>query len=154
MKYFTKQWYNECQKESYFHISKKAKILAEELRKQNQRVLDEYQEYYIKIEPLLPDCIKNINMHDCRIVDSGFIGKNFHMNIDSSGGFCDLDKLTFVNAEILDRDIDLDGAWWLYDEIYIQPSNRYEMHILFHSKKRTLGEMVIVFDEIVPEKFE
>lgn len=138
MKYFTKQWYQGNQK---LFISKKMRNLS-------HKAFDDYQEHYKQIEPSLPDNMKDFHLHDCIIVDNEFIGKDFHMKIDSSNSACSLEKLIFVNAKILECDINLDKATWLYDEVYLQ-QNHFEMHILFDSKKCELGEMVIAFDEII-----
>ena len=148
MKYFTKQWYQDCQKESMLYCNKNTKTLAQQLRKQIQKVHNDYQNHYLQIEPYLHNDIKKINMHDCKITDSGFSKNDFYMLIDSSQGFCSVDKLIFTNAEILKKDINLDNVWWLYDEIYLN-QNAYEMHILFDSKDCKLGEMVIIFDDII-----
>lgn len=140
MKYFTKQWYRNNQKPFCF----------KKVHMQSEKVMDDYWEHYSRIELHLPESIKKIHtnqgmdMHDCKIIDSGFVGKDFYMNIDSNGGFCSVNKLIFTNAEVLKSDINLDNAWWLYDEVYIQ-ENRYEMHMLFHSKTGELGEMIILF---------
>jgi len=146
MKYFTKQWYKNNQK-LFRH-------------KKGQKALQEYYEYYRQIEPRLPDSIKNMVdidiMHDCIIVDNCFVGKDFHMKIDSRGCYRSVEKLVFINAEIVESDIDLAHATWLYDEVYIQ-QERYEMQILFWSKNcgksnpGDLGEMTIRFDEVVIE---
>jgi len=144
MKYFTKEWYENCQ---IYHRS-------EELEKQIEKSTKDYWEHYDKIEPKLPDCVKYkyVNLHDCKIIDSGFEGKNFYMNIDSSGGFCDVNKLTFVNAEILESDVGSNQKlWWLYDELYFfqDRTDCYERHILFATPNGGLAEMIIVFDDII-----
>ena len=100
-------------------------------------------------------------MHDCLIVKSGFIGKDFYMDIKSDS-FCvfgktgeldaTIEKLTFVNAEILenDSDIDLGIATWLCNEVYLRES-QYEMQILFWAKNNEIAEMAIAFDDIIIE---
>jgi len=144
MKYFTKQWYKNNQK---IFVNKKG-----------LKILQEYVEYYKQIEPRLPDNIKAFNlqqtMHDCIVKEHGFVGKDFHMKIDSRGCYSSVEKLVFVNAEIMESDINLDDATWLYEEVYIL-QERYEMQILFWSKNcgktnpSILGEMTIRFDETI-----
>jgi len=152
MKYFTKNWHESIQKTIVYRSS--------EVEKQIEKAEYDYQDHYKKFEPFFPECVKkfnndDFNMHDCLIICIDFIGKGFCMEIDSSSGFCDVDKLTFVNAQILEMDGCLNGGTWLYDEVYLHQGrkDRYEMHILFHaySEEPELGEMIIVFDKIIIE---
>jgi hypothetical protein len=145
MKYFTKQWYQKSQKAPWFKKS----------HMECQKVFDQYQEHYKKIESQLPDIIKFINtdnMHDSKIINSkiingSFKGKDFHMQIDFADSPYSFKEIVFINAEILKIDSYLENACWLYHEIYLH-RNHYEMHILFYSIKNELGEMIIVFDKI------
>ena len=155
MKYFTKQNFLNNQKNIGFFgipISEKDKSRAEKLKKQGQKVIDEYNEHCRQIEPYLSDSVKNyiINnaMHDCGIVSSGFVGDDFHMNINSSNSVCTLNEITFINAKILEIDSELEGVSWISEEVYITTTG-YELHVLFHAKKGVLGEMVIIFDELI-----
>jgi len=129
----------------------------EESEKRNQKIHDAYSEHCKRIEPYLSDVVKekfiNNTMHDCAILKSDFVGDDLIMDIDSSGGFCDVIKLMFINAKIIECDIDLNGAWWIHEEVYMQQDG-YELHVLFHSKDCELGEMIITFDEIEIEKSE
>ena len=161
MKYFTKQWYNNMQilPQCFYEVSignKNAEILGEELEIQIEETEDNYWTHYKQIESRLPEHIKNIYMHDCKVINSNFVSKDFYMDIDSSGGFRDVSKLIFVNAEILESDIDSNKEnWWIYDEIYLYQDrkDRFEMHILFAVENETqncgLAEMIIVFDDII-----
>jgi len=127
---------------------------------QGRKVLDAYWEYYRLIEPQLPESIKIFDslynppysMHDCLIVKSGFVDKNFHMDIDSSSGSCSVEKLTFINAEIVEKDSDLclDNAYWVSNKIYLR-GNKYEMHILLTQQNNERANMTIAFDDIIIE---
>ena len=148
MKYFTKQL---CRYKPKFFSAKK-------IEKQWQKANEDYLEHCRQIEPYLPEFFKCFNidgvsgMHDCLITGNGFVGKNFSMDIDSSGGFCNVKNLTFINAEILESDsIPNNNAFWLYDEVYFYQDrkDRYEMHILFAMPHYGLAEMIIVFDDII-----
>ena len=147
MKYFTEQWYQNCQ------VSGR----SERIENQIQKTINDYWEYCRQIESCLPDCIKTIHsiqhgcrMHDCVVVSSGFLCKDFFMEFDSKGGFCSINKLTFVNAEIMTKNMELRDVFWLYDEVYIQ-EDRYEMHILFWAKNDELTDMAIAFDDVIIE---
>lgn len=140
MKYFTKQWYQKSQKAPGF---KKSHVGC-------KHVFDQYQEHYKQIESLLPDIIKNISidtMHDSKIINGSFKGKDFHMQVNLVDSPCPFKEIVFINAKILKIDSCPENACWLYHEIYLH-RNRYEMHILFYSVKSELGKMIIVFDKI------
>jgi len=177
MKYFTKQWYENPPKELELPYSLEYIIANHEDENLNKELMDwekeseerskahfektfkPYWEHYGQIEPCLPNSIKQIHnfnqgmrMHDCIITDSGFIGKDYFMDIDSSGGFCNVNKLTFVNAEILENDTwQNNETCWIYDEIYFyqDQKDRFEMHILFATPHYGLAEMIIAFDDIL-----
>jgi len=128
-----------------------------------QKTAKDYWDYFKQIEPFLPNCIKQIHnlnigmsMHDSKVVNSNFIGKDFCIYIDPSGGYCDVTKLIFVNAEILESELNLNNKnWWIYNEVYFYKDckGRYEMHILFdvEDEIQNIGksEMIIVFDDII-----
>ena len=141
MKYFTKKWYKNCQMTL---LSKKKKLEV-------QCAIDDYETYYRQIESQLPDNIKRVNtdyMHDCIVLGSYFIGHNFHIDLDSEGAAYSTEKVELVNAEIAEGNTHLNGAHWIYDEIYIQ-KDRYELHILFWHRKRGLEEIVVQFDDVI-----
>ena len=181
MKYFTKQWYESSQEElefpyslEYIIANQGDKNLEKELmawekeseeksRTHYEKASKPYWEHYRRIEQYLPNNIKQIHsvnigmsMHDCLLTTCGFVGKDFSMDVDSSGGFCDVKNLKFINAEILEIEIDFNNKnWWIYDEVYLYQDrkDRYEMHILFGVEDGTpnegLAEMIIAFDDII-----
>jgi len=132
----------------------------EKATEQSRKMSDAYYEHYRQIEPQLPESILKFDplhnppysMHDCLIVKSGFVNNDFYMDIDSSSGFCSVEKLTFINAEVLgnDSDNDLGVATWLCNEIYLR-GYKYEMQILFWAKNNEIAEMSIAFDDIIIE---
>ena len=143
MKYFTKQWYRDCQRSQGIFLRKK-------LRDQTQKVVEKYAKYYEQLEQRLPENIKKISsndIHDGKIVSSGFYGQDFHMAIDPISCRSSIKKIIFLNVEILKFDSYPENACWLYEEIYMQ-QNRYEMHILFWSKEGKLNEIIISFDDV------
>ena len=136
----------------------------------------EYDEYYDKIRPQLPDEIKTITnyfgMHDCGIVASYFIGKDFRLElntstseryiVDTSPGvdpesddrYRTIKNITFTNAKILEGDADLGDFWWLYEEIHILPDS-YELHVFFGKFiNDDLAELTITFDSVILELLE
>ncbi|MCL2313351.1 MAG: DUF4085 domain-containing protein [Firmicutes bacterium] len=142
MKYFTKQWDQDCQKSPFFWNKK--------TNSRTQRVVDEYEKYYKQLEKRLPENIKKISsndMHDGKIVSSDFYDQDFHMAIDPISCRSSIKKIIFVNARVLKFDSYPENACWLYEEIYIH-QDRYEIHILFWSKEGKLNEIIISFDDV------
>jgi hypothetical protein len=146
MKYFTKQWYKDCQKPLWcFKAHRRAR-----------EIIDNYAEYFKQIKPLLPECLKAIDidsypfLHD-EIIENGiFVNTDFHMNFlpDGSYSYIDKEKIIFINAEIVKCDFDLKDVTCIDDEFYVKENGQYEMHILFWSKGK-LGEIIIVFDDMI-----
>ena len=75
----------------------------------------------------MPEFTKE-SFHDCEITalekDGGDIVIRFN-----TGGFTDCKGVIFKNAEIVEQDGELEGAYWLYDEIY-KAENGFEIHAL------------------------
>ena len=72
------------------------------------------------------------SFHDCQITALEKSGKDIVIKLDNSGGFTDCKGIVFKNAEIIEQDGDLSGAWWLYDEIY-KTDNGFEIHALLEN---------------------
>lgn len=72
------------------------------------------------------------SFHDCLITSLEKSGKDIVIKLDNSGGFTDCTGIVFKNAEIIEQDGDLSGAWWLYDEIY-KTDNGFEIHALLEN---------------------
>ena len=130
---------------------------CERVKAWERKVFDAYWEYYRKIEPQLPGNIKKFNplhnsLHDCLVLNSGFVDKDFYMDIDSNSGFCSIEKLIFINAEILGKDSNLclDNAYWLYNKIYLR-GNKCEIHIRLTLQNSDRVNISIAFDDIIIE---
>ena len=79
-----------------------------------------------------PPEFTNESFHDCEITALEKSGKDIVIRLDNSGGFTDCKGIVFKNAEIIEQDGDLSGAWWLYDEIY-KTDNGFEIHALLQN---------------------
>lgn len=142
MKYFTKKWYSGAFKKNNNPYIEEGK----QLRK-------EYREYYKTVEPYLTENTKDkrFHMHDCTLLKWYFCGDDLVMEFDFSQGFTSVNKITFLNAEIIKNDRITTNTDWVYEEVYVVGTGgRYEFHILFHGGG--IKEMIIQADDIVLEE--
>jgi len=122
------------------------KRITDYCRKQNmlvERTLRDYQKYYEKeIKNCKSEFIQEFNFHDCKIVSYKEQGDNLIIKLDNSGGFTNIEQITFKNFNIIKEEKKLYGAWWLYDEIY-KIKDKYEIHVLLQNRKEELIEFII-----------
>lgn len=71
----------------------------------------------------------NESLHDCGITALEKDGSDIILRLDNSDGYTDCTAIVFKNAEIIEQDGEIIGAWWLYDEIY-NADNGFEIHAL------------------------
>lgn len=91
------------------------------------KVEKEFQEYYNRIYPQLPEKMqKYYGFHDCRVTGMEQDGSEITIGLDHSGGFSPVCKVIYHNAELLEPD-NIVGATWLCDEIYPLQEG-YELH--------------------------
>ena len=141
MKYYTKEWYNLCQQCGYHYdlrISDKAAVFSDKY----------YQTLYKrKINEFLRSAKRRseLTADDIYGIDSG--RDDFIIELDSSGGFTNIDKVIFKNYSILEKQGDLQGAVWLYQEIY--PNNvGNEYHALVIRNDGELAYLTVVASDI------
>ncbi|WP_313799016.1 DUF4085 family protein [Cytobacillus sp.] len=93
------------------------------------------------------EMVENFGFHDCTIIKSVQNGKSLTLHIDYTGGFTNIDEVTFENCTIIKQDDCLEGSWWLYEEIY-QVNDKYEFHILLQNSKMGLTDFIISADQV------
>lgn len=121
---------------------------CEDNEKSVKRTTEEYQKYYKKaLKSFDRNIVKNINFHDCTIVDVKQMEQSLSILFDNSGGFTDIDEVKFENYKIIKQDALLQNLWWLYDEIY-KIKDRYELHVLLQNKNMDLVEFIISAEHI------
>ncbi len=93
------------------------------------------------------EIIENFGFHDCTIIKSSRNGDSLTLLLDNTGGFTNIDEVTFENPTIVKQDSLLEGSWWLYDEIYIV-DDKYELHVLLRNKNMELMDFIISADQV------
>jgi len=120
---------------------------CEENRKLVKRTVKEYGEYYKEaLKSFDRDMVRNMNFHDCTIVDIKQTEQCLTILFDNSGGFTDIDEMQFENYKIIKLDGLLQTSTWLYDEIY-KTNGKYELHILLRNSMDLL-EFVVSAEQI------
>ena len=81
--------------------------------------LEDYQRYYETIVSELPEHIKEMNMHDCQVIDFKSVDNDLVIYIDNSAGFTLATKVIFKNCNVVKLECDLIKAWWLDNWVFI-----------------------------------
>ena len=68
------------------------------------------------------------------------------MLLDNTGGFTNIDEVTFENFNIIKQDDLLKDSWWLYEEVY-KVNDKYEFHVLLQNNKMGLIDFIISTDQ-------
>lgn len=76
------------------------------------------------------------------------IDKDVIMRFDTKGGLTECDKLTFIDATIIQQDAGIVGSTWVYDEIY-RKEEGYEVHTLMAREQKV--ELVLECKDIIIE---
>ena len=148
------------------------------------KVPENYRNYYEQIRPSLPEVIKNIgdydSMHDYVIIDTCFVGDDLFIIFEDNGvrsygdQFSSVDpasyeddyffisKLIFTNATVLKNELalqsEIHAGWLAFTEVYINEDS-YELHILAEVSAPgplyyDLAELIITFKDIIIEAEE
>ena len=101
---------------------------SQECEKRFEKAFNEYNKHWYSISDKVPANIKeNYNFHDCRILDIKKEGNYIVFELDNSGGFTNINKIIYKDAEILENNF-VEGCYWVYDEMYLCDKG-YEFHI-------------------------
>ena len=93
-----------------------------------EKPFNEYNKHWYSIADKVPAHIKeNYNFHDCAILKMTKCGNDIVFELDNSGGFTNINKIIYKDAEILENNF-VDGCYWIYDEMYLCDKG-YECHI-------------------------
>lgn len=109
---------------------------------------EEYRKYYNDASISFDEeIIENFGFHDCTIIKSVQNGRSFTLLLDHTGGFTNIDEVTFENFTIIKQDDLLEDSWCLYEEVY-RVNERYEFHILLQNRTMGLIDFIILADEV------
>lgn len=90
------------------------------------------------------DILRNYGFHDCKIVSTECRNGNFIIELDSEGGFSSVNKVIFHNCSIIEKEGNLQGATWLYEEIYPSSTeNGNEYHALIQYESGELAYLTV-----------
>jgi hypothetical protein len=134
--------------------------MAEEWQKKYDERMEiiekEYTQYYDSIKEKLPNNVVQLrenSLHDAKVLSIEIPSKDmFVITLDCRGGFhyfTDI-KLTFLGVKELSPPDKLEGAWWLYDEVYTHKAG-FELHVLFDAP---LTEFTIIAENVLIEKLK
>lgn len=111
------------------------------------RVSKEYREAILAQD--IPDEIRSrVQFHDCTVTEL-LTGEEVVIRFDTSGGFTNMNKLTLIAPEIIKREGETVGSYWLYQELY-RIDNGYELHVLFYGEN--MPELIVRCADIIVEE--
>ncbi|SLK13018.1 MULTISPECIES: DUF4085 family protein [unclassified Paenibacillus] len=111
------------------------------------RVSKEYREAILAQD--IPDEIRSrVQFHDCTVTEL-LTGEEVVIRFDTSGGFTNMNKLTLIAPEIIKREGEIVGSYWLYQELY-RIDNGYELHVLFYGEN--MPELIVRCEDILAEE--
>ncbi|TCJ01409.1 DUF4085 family protein [Cytobacillus praedii] len=109
---------------------------------------EEYRRYFKEASHAFDNkIVKNFGFHDCTIIKSVQNGKSLTLHLDHTGGFTNINEVTFENCTIIKQDDLLEDSWWLYEEIY-KVNDKYEFHVLLQNSKMGLIDFIISADQV------
>ena len=122
------------------------KTFCENNKKAIKSVGADYRSYYKEASISFDkEIVENFGFHDCTIIKSIQNDTNLTLLLDNTGGFTDIDEVTFENFNIIKQDGLLENSWWLYEEVY-KVNNRYEFHALLENRDNELIDFIISAD--------
>ncbi|MCE5285146.1 MAG: DUF4085 domain-containing protein, partial [Pelosinus sp.] len=112
------------------------------------RTTKEYEKYYKEaLKSLDSNVVKNINFHDCKIIEIKQSELSLSILFDNFGGFTDIDEMQFENYKIIKQDGFMQNSCWLYDEIY-KSNGKYELQVLLRNENGLLIEFIVSAERI------
>lgn len=109
---------------------------------------DKYRRYFKEASISFDqEIVENFGFHDCTIIKSLQNSTSLTLLLDNTGGFTNIDEVTFENFSIIKQEDLLVNSWWLYEEVY-KTNDKYEFHILFQNRKMELIDFIISADQV------
>lgn len=121
---------------------------CEENKKSIKAIGEQYRSYYKEASASFDkEIIEDFRFHDCKVIKSIQNETNLTLILNNSGGFTDVDEVTFENFHLIKQDGLLENTWWLYEEVY-KVNNRYEFHALLENRENELIDFIISADRV------
>ncbi|MBO4432861.1 MAG: DUF4085 family protein [Clostridia bacterium] len=107
--------------------------------KNNKKIVDRAlkateKEYNKLLKTDAASFIKDLSLHDCKVLSCKKDGKDVVITLDNSGGFTSVEKVRLKNCSVIKQEAKLRGAWCLYEEVY-KVKTGYEIHFLLEKGK-------------------
>ncbi len=98
------------------------------------------------------DIVKRLGFHDGEIISCKIEGKDLILRVSDIDGASETGygDITFMNFKIIDENVEIIKATWLYEEIYKKELG-YEFHVLL-IKEDMLIEFGVLADNIISSK--
>lgn len=118
----------------------------------NRRSVAATGESYIKYiekssNTLDKQIIEKFKFHDCTVTQSVQTDTSLTLFLDNSGGFTNLDEVSFDHFTIIKQEGSLEDSCWLYEELY-RVNDQYEFHALLQNNKMDLIEFIVSADQV------
>lgn len=137
---------NRCSKSVKEMIS----AFVTECNYNTKKAINDYEEYELaQFQDDKPDFIGKFSFHDCVIASMRKRGNDYHLTFElDDEDTWSIRKLIFKNAVIINKERQLSGAWWLYEELH-KTDTGYEACVLLD--KKGLFEFSIKCDDLIIE---
>jgi hypothetical protein len=93
------------------------------------------------------EIVEKFEFHDCTILKSVQDDRSLTLLLDNTGGFTNINEVTFENFHIIKQEDLLEDSWWLYEEIY-KVNDKYEFHVLLQNKEMGLIEFIVSAEQV------
>lgn len=121
---------------------------CEENKRSVTTIGENYRSYYKEASISFDkEIVADFRFHDCTVIKSIQNDTNLTLTLDNTGGFTDVDEVTFENFHLIKQDGLLENAWWLYEEVY-KVNNQYEFHALLENREMGLIDFIISADRV------
>lgn len=141
-----------------FALGYSTREIIEQLKKygqENEKIIQSVLDNYSKEQQAqqISDYLKEIfGFHDCKVL-SVIKQNDITIDFDSSHGFTTNNRVIFHDAVVIQEDREVDGAWWIYEEVY-KNEHGYEVHMLFADHQDSKIELTIVSKDITIDRVD
>lgn len=109
---------------------------------------ESYIRYIEKSSNILDKQIfEKLRFHDCKVTQLVQKDTTLTLFLDNSGGFTNIDEVSFNYFTIIKQEGSLEDSWWLYEELY-RVHDQYEFHVLLQNNKMELIDFIISADHV------
>ena len=136
------------------HCSQTVKEMITFFNAECERAIKEYTEYErSQFADNRPTFLDDFVLHDCLATSFRKKGNDYHLlfSSDMNSNMHGIKRVIFKKATVLQKEKQLSGAWWLYEEVH-KTEDGYEIGVLFD--KKDVFEFSIKCNDIILEFME